>query len=107
LEAQPRKLKFYKTAWGVFPCREWLENYDHQKVGGILQARLRRVENGNFGDCGPVGEGVSELRIDFGPGYRIYFGQDGNLVILLCGGLKGTQRQDIKTAKEYWRDYNA
>ena len=53
-----------------------------------------------------VGAGVSELRIDYGPGYRVYFGQDGHiLVILLCGGTKKTQRKDIKLAQEYWQDY--
>jgi putative addiction module killer protein len=56
----------------------------------------------------PEGEGVTALKMDFGPGYRIYFGQDGKeLVILLIGGDKSTQDQDIATAKKYWRDYNA
>jgi putative addiction module killer protein len=65
------------------------------------------VKNGNFGDCEPVGDGVSELKIHFGPGYRVYFGQDGNDVILLLGGEKKAQSANIKTAKEYWKDYNA
>jgi putative addiction module killer protein len=77
------------------------------KIHGIILARLDRVENGNLGDCEPVGEGVSELRIDFGPGYRVYFGQDGDSVILLHGGTKNRQSRDIVKAKEYWRDYNA
>ena len=54
-----------------------------------------------------MGEGVSELIVDFGPGYRVYFGQDGNDVVLLCVGDKSTQDQDIETARQYWRDYNA
>jgi putative addiction module killer protein len=65
------------------------------------------VSQGNLGDCEPVGEGVSELRIDIGPGYRVYFGEDGDDVILLGGGDKSTQAADIKSAKERWRDYNA
>jgi putative addiction module killer protein len=70
--------------------------------------RLDRVEQGNLGVHRSVSEGVSELIIDFGPGYRIYFGQDGlDLVILLIGGTKRTQAKDIETAKAYWRDYNA
>jgi putative addiction module killer protein len=66
-----------------------------------IAARIRRLELGNLGDVKPVGEGVSELRIDYGPGYRIYFVQQGNtLVILLCGGDKRTQNKDIRTAKQ-------
>ena len=78
-----------------------------KKIHGIILTRLDRVQNGNFGDCQSVGEGVSELRIDFGPGYRVYFGQDGDRVILLHGGRKNRQSKDIVKAKEYWRDYNA
>jgi putative addiction module killer protein len=71
-------------------------------------ARLERVELGNLGDHRGIGEGVFELRIDFGPGYRIYFGLDGSeLVVLLIGGTKKTQQRDIDTAKHYWRNYNA
>jgi putative addiction module killer protein len=71
-------------------------------------ARLERVENGNFGEHHSVGEGVSELVVDFGPGYRVYYGQDGiDIVILLVCGTKATQRQDIAAAKQYWRNYNA
>jgi putative addiction module killer protein len=72
----------------------------------ILQARLNRIRLGNFGDSKPVGDGVEELRIDFGPGYRVYFGRDGQTVIvLLCAGSKQTQSKDTETAKAFWRDY--
>lgn len=71
-------------------------------------ARLERVKLGLLGDCKAVGDGVSELRIDFGPGYRVYFGQDGaTLVILLAGGSKATQRKDIAAAKRRWREYRS
>lgn len=64
-----------------------------------IQARIDRAEQGNFGDCSPVGEGVSEMRIHFGPGYRVYFVQKGlELVVLLGGGNKATQTNDIKEA---------
>jgi len=67
---------------------------------------LLRLELGNFSNVKGVGAGVFEYRIDFGPGYRVYFGQVGTqLVLLLCGGDKGSQKRDIKTAKEYWADY--
>jgi putative addiction module killer protein len=63
---------------------------------------------GNFGNCEPAREGVSELKMDFGPGYRVYFGLDGTtLVVLLAGGKKDTQDADMKLARQYWRDYNA
>ena len=69
--------------------------------------RLNRVMEGNLGDWRPVGGGVNELRLDVGPGYRIYFGEDGNEVILLGGGTKSTQDRDIETAKQRWSEYNA
>lgn len=70
-----------------------------------IHARIDRAEDGNFGDCGPVGEGVSEMRIHYGPGYRVYFAQRGmELVILLAGGGKSTQSKDIKTALELARE---
>lgn len=71
-----------------------------------IQARLARVRLGNLGDCASVGEGVLELKINFGPGYRVYFGQDGvEVIILLCAGDKSTQNSDIKKAKTYWSEY--
>ena len=66
-----------------------------------IQVRIDRAEDGNFGDCELVGEGVSEMRIHYGPGYRVYFVQRGiEMVILLAGGTKSTQSKDIKTARE-------
>ena len=67
---------------------------------------LVRMEQGNLSNVKSIGEGVLEYRIDFGPGYRVYFGRDGELfVVLLTGGTKKRQQRDIETAKEYWRDY--
>jgi len=76
---------------------------------GRIRKRLRRIEeNGNYGDCEPVGEGVFELRfMAKGPGYRVYFGIDEDTVILLTGGSKSTQDADIKRAKTYWSHHNA
>jgi putative addiction module killer protein len=69
-----------------------------------VRVRIDRAEDGNFGDCAPVGEGVSEMRIHYGPGYRVYFVQRGmEIVILLAGGNKSTQAKDIKAAQEIAR----
>jgi len=80
---------------------DWFESLKDQRAKARIDVRIRRVSLGNFGDVGPVGKGVSEIRIDYGPGYRVYFTQHGNtLVILLCGGDKSTQAKDIQRAHE-------
>jgi putative addiction module killer protein len=97
----------YQTHDGRSPFNEWLFS---KKADPVIQARvlarLARLRVGNMGDCKALGEGLSELRLSFGPGYRIYFGQKGRqIIILLCGGDKSTQKADIRTAREYWRDF--
>lgn len=78
---------------------DWFADLCDKQAEKRIQARIRRAELGNFGDCEPVGEGVSEMRIHYGPGYRVYFAQRGmEIVILLAGGDKSTQGKDIKTA---------
>ncbi|MGJ4904352.1 type II toxin-antitoxin system RelE/ParE family toxin [Bradyrhizobium sp. HKCCYLS2058] len=78
----------------------WLLGLRDLKAKARIAARIERAANGNLGDSKPVGEGVSEMRIDYGPGYRIYYLQRGDvLVILLCGGDKSTQRSDIRRAQ--------
>ena len=87
---------------------DWFGSLRDQRARQKVAARIRRVESGNFGDWKAVGENVIELRIDYGPGYRIYLGRDGDeVVVLLVGGDKGRQARDINTAKEYWADYKA
>lgn len=106
---------FYECEDGKVPCRDWLDSLEGHAIHDIIMTRLDiimtrldRVERGNFGDHHSVGEGVMELVIDFGSGYRVYYGQDGmNLVILLIGGDKRSQHADIKIAKGYWRNFNA
>ena len=107
MEARPRQIRNYESADGESPFEEWIEGLRSQTIQGVILNRLDRVQSGNLGDCEPVGEGVLELRIDVGPGYRVYFGQDGDAVILLGGGTKKSQSNDILTAKERWKDYNA
>jgi putative addiction module killer protein len=70
-------------------------------------SRMDRLEDGNLGDWGPVGEGLCELIFDVEGGYRVYFGQDGDFIVLLCVGMKKTQTRDIALARKYWREYNA
>lgn len=79
----------------------WLPTLRDRRASAKIVERLYRASNGNFGDVKSVGGGVSEMRIDYGPGYRVYFSQRGNeLVILLCGGDKRTQKRDILLARE-------
>lgn len=88
------------------PFSDWLASLRDARAVGMVRARLNRMRLGNFGDCRPVGGGVEELRIDYGPGYRVYFGRQGPMaVLLLCGGHKGTQARDILTAQRYWKEY--
>ncbi len=108
MEANPREILIYETEDGRAPFSEWMESIDGQPINAIVMKRLDKVERGSFGDHKGVGVGVIELRIDFGPGYRVYLGQDGkDLVILLIGGDKSSQPEDVKTAKKYWSIYNA
>ena len=105
-EAIARELELYVTEEGRAPFTEWLDSLRDIRGREKIRARLNRIRLGNFGDSSSVGEGVEELRIDFGPGYRVYFGQAGTkIVLLLCGGDKSTQTQDILQAKRYWKDY--
>lgn len=96
----------YITRDGKCPFAVWLKSLKDIKARAVIRVRLNRIILGNLGDCKSIGQGVSELRIDFGPGYRIYFGQEGDrLVILLCGGAKRSQKNDIKQAIDFWADY--
>lgn len=96
----------YQREDGSEPFTEWLTALRDKAAEARIRVRLRRVEAGNFGDCEPVGDGVTELRIHVGAGYRVYFGRHGkSLVILLCGGDKGSQAADIKRAKTLWAEW--
>lgn len=95
----------YETETGDCPFAVWFDGLD-VKAALKVRTALARIETGNFGDVKSVGGGVSERRINFGPGYRLYFGRDGDaLVILLAGGTKRRQQNDIDTAKDLWADY--
>lgn len=96
----------YRDPAGDEPFTEWLNSLRDSTTRRRILNRLLRVENGHYGDYKSIGEGVYELRLFFGPGYRIYFGEDGDtLVILLISGDKGTQRRDTQRAQRYWQEY--
>ena len=106
MEAQEKTILTYVKADGSVPFNDWLEALKDRKARAIVRTRINRVRLGNLGDCKSVGEGLSELRIKFGAGYRIYFGQEKEtIIILLSGGDKSSQDKDIKQAKKYWQDY--
>ena len=105
---EPRVLRIYSAPDGTRPFQEWIDSLKDHEAQGRALARLERVRLGLLGDCKSVGGGVSELRIDTGPGWRVYFAQDGrSVVILLCGGSKAAQRKDIAKAKAFWKDYRS
>ena len=102
----PKTVIVYTDKAGKEPFTRWLNSLKDARDRRRILARLRRIEQGNYGDCKPIRDGVFELRLFFGPGYRIYFGKDGKtLVILLCGGDKNSQGKDIKQAIMYWNEY--
>jgi putative addiction module killer protein len=99
---------YYQSADGRRPFVDWLEAMADRQARARIEARLARVASGNLGDVEPVGDGVAELRIDWGPGYRVYFAQAGRrIILLLCGGDKRTQQRDINRAKKFFEDYKA
>lgn len=102
------EIELYETASGVCPFDAWFESIREAHTRAKILTRLDRLKLGNFGDCKSLGEGLAELRIHYGPGLRIYYTKLGNKVILLlCGGDKGSQNKDIVKAKEYLKEYQS
>lgn len=100
------ELRYYQTADGRQPFVEWLAALTDREARARIQARLDVVAAGSFGDVEPVGEGVLELRVHWGPGYRVYFARIGDVVVLLlCGGDKRTQHKDTEDAKGHFKDF--
>ena len=103
METAPYRIEYYTDELGKKPFREWLLD---QIAAVRIRARLTRVRAGNFGTIRNLGEGVMELKIDHGPGYRVYYAIDaGTIVLLLCGGDKRTQQRDIETAQRFWKNH--
>lgn len=99
-----KEIFIYETGSGRSPFEEWLDSLKNRKVRAIIRASLDRLGGGNAGQCEAVGDGVYELKIHFGPGYRVYFGV-AQIILLLCGGEKSTQKKDIEKARGYWKSH--
>lgn len=96
----------YKTAAGAEPYSDYVDSLRDREGAAKIRVRVTRAEMGNLGDHRNIGHGVVELRVRYGPGYRIYAGLHGfELIVLLCAGAKSGQREDIRRALEYWADY--
>ncbi len=105
-DVHPREIQIYRTPNGRQPFIEWLESIKDKTTQRRIRTRLAYLKAGNFGDFKSVGDGVFELRLNFGPGYRIYFGQvSSTIILLLCGGDKSSQVRDIEQARNYWLQY--
>ncbi len=90
------------------PAKQWLEKLKDRVAQAAIYVRIARAESGNFGEHKSVGEGVMEMRIPVGPGYRLYYAFDGQeVILLLVGGDKSTQSKDIRRAKEFWENHKA
>jgi putative addiction module killer protein len=99
------EIRYYLNSAGQQPFAKWFAELAAADRAKVTRA-IVRLEQGNFSNVKSVGDGVFEFRINFGPGYRVYFGQDGQtIVILLTGGTKKRQQRDIEAAHTYWRDY--
>lgn len=102
----PKAIIAYADGKGWEPVTEWLKGLRDVQGKRRINARIHRLAAGHYGDHKHIQDGVYELRLFFGPGYRVYFGEDGDtVVVLLCGGDKGSQEKDIEAALAYWKEY--
>jgi putative addiction module killer protein len=102
------EIRHYVSRSGADPVGEWLRKLRDVQGKIAIIRRLNRLEQGNFGDFKSLREGVCELRVDIGPGYRVYYAHSGkSVVLLICCGAKGTQEADIERACQYWREWKS
>jgi len=100
------EIREYASRDDKTPFTDWLKKLRDRKACQKIHIQIDRLRLGNAGDYKSLGDGIYELRIHYGPGYRIYYGKEGNkIILLLCGGNKASQRQDVNLAKQYWADY--
>ena len=106
MEVRPREVRNYITPDGHNPFREWLTSLKDKKTRVIIEKRIERLHRGNLGDVRKLNGDLYELRIHYGAGHRVYFGDLGGvIVLLLCGGAKRTQQRDVQKAKSYWEEF--
>ena len=106
IRQQQRKAVEYTPGSGKKPFSEWLTRLKDRKGRAVILRRISQAEEGNFGTYRDLHRGIFELKIPYGPGFRVYFAIDGDeLIVLLCGGDKGSQERDILVARRYWADY--
>jgi putative addiction module killer protein len=103
-EARPRNVSYYEPRAGE-SFESWLNGLRDRKAQAKIDTRLDRLEDGNFGLFERTAEGVIELKIDYGPGYRLYVGEEGDDLFVLWGGVKKTQSSDFTRARRYWQEY--
>lgn len=102
--ADPYSIELFESAHGKVPFEDWFVGLRDEKTKAVIRKRLDRLCLGNFGDHRHIREGVYELRIDYGPGFRIYYAHaDKKIILLLVGGNKSSQRRDIEIAVTYWK----
>ena len=106
MQSKQRAVDYYRTPAGKAPAQEWLSAIKDKLTQAILYKRIRQAGLGQFGKTRNVGDGVWELKIDYGPGYRVYYGIHGDeLILILMAGSKRTQTADIKKARAYWIEW--
>ena len=99
------KIIVYADSAGKEPYTKWFFSIKEMEIRVRIQKRILRAENENLGEVKALKKGIAEMKLDFGPGYRVYYGISGNYLLLLLGGDKKTQQKDINKALEYWKDY--
>ena len=108
MDTAPLNVEIYQTSAGKQPLMVWIRSLKNKQAQALILSRINRLRQGHWGDFKALSEGLYELRVHHGPGYRIYFAQEGNrLILLMSGGDKSTQARDIQKALTYLRDYRS
>jgi len=107
VQARPRSVEVYESASGSAPFDTWMGDLKDPVGKAAVDAKVALLRRGSLGNYRDVGDGLIELKVNVGPGCRVYIGDDGKNSVILLAGRKNTQKQDIKAAKRYWADYKA